>query len=104
MIKSKLDARERALELAIEWRKAMPNSLAETTESMAEKFTKFLIGDAELPEVFDDNDNFKTLIDIINQEMVAFRKQGNDNLDSLIKTLEEREKGAMALTCKSDAE
>lgn len=104
MIKSKLDARERALELAIEWRKAMPNSLAETTESMAEKFTKFLIGDAELPEVVDDNDNFKTLIDIINQEMVAFRQQGNDNLESLIKTLEERENGAMALTCKSDAE
>lgn len=104
MIKSKLDARERALELAIEWRKALPNSLAETTESMAEKFAKFLIGDAELPEVVDDNDNFKTLIDIINQEMVAFRKQGNDNLESLIKTLEERENGAMALTCKSDAE
>ena len=50
MIKSKIDAREKALEMAIEWRKAMPNSLAETTESMAKKFAKFLIGDAELPE------------------------------------------------------
>lgn len=50
MIKTKIDAREKALELAVEWRKAMPNSLGETTESMAEKFVKFLIGDAELPE------------------------------------------------------
>lgn len=104
MIKSKLDARERALELAVEWRKALPDSIASSTMSMAKEFVTFLIGDAELPEVVDDNDNFKTLIDIINQEMVAFRKQGNDNLESLIKTLEERENGAMALTCKSDAE
>lgn len=50
MIKSKIDAREKALELAVEWRKALPNSLSETTESMAEKFLKILIGDAELPE------------------------------------------------------
>ena len=50
MIKSKIDARERALELAVEWRKAMPNSVAETTESMAENFAKFLIGDAKLTE------------------------------------------------------
>ena len=50
MIKSNIDAREKALELAVEWRKAMPDSLAETTESMAVKFVKFLIGDAELPE------------------------------------------------------
>lgn len=104
MIKSKLDARERALELAVEWRKALPDSIASSTMSMAKEFVTFLIGDADLPEVVDDNDNFKTLIDIINQEMVAFRKQGNDNLESLIKTLEERENGAMALTCKSDAE
>ena len=50
MIKSKIDAREKALYLGVEWRKAMPNSIAETTESMADKFVKFLIGDAELPE------------------------------------------------------
>lgn len=103
MIKSKLDARERALELAIKFvNGTFENS--ERTLGCAKSFADFLIGDADLPEVVDDNDNFKTLIDIINQEMVAFRKQGNDNLESLIKTLEEREKGAMALTCKSDAE
>lgn len=50
MIKSKIDAREKALELAVEWRKTMPNCIAETTDSMAEKFANFLIGDAELPE------------------------------------------------------
>ena len=103
MIKSKLEARERALDLAMSFCTGVTMN-DELVVRCASRFETYLIGDAKLPEVVDDNDNFKTLIDIINQEMVAFRKQGNDNLESLIKTLEEREKGAMALTCKSDAE
>ena len=71
---------------------------------MRRGFKSFLIGDADLPEVFDDNAQFKTLIDIVNQEMASFRKQGNDNLEALIKVVEEREKRGMALSCKSEAE
>lgn len=103
MIKSKLEARERALDLAMSFCTGVTMN-DELVVRCASRFETYLIGDAKLPEVVDDNDNFKTLIDIINQEMVAFRKQCNDNLDSLIKTLKERENGAMALTCKSDAE
>lgn len=99
-----MDARERALEFAVKCFDAQSRFGASNVVGFADVFEQYLIGNAELPEVVDDNDNFKTLIDIINQEMVAFRKQGNDNLDSLIKTLEERENGAMALTCKADAE
>lgn len=108
MIKSKIDARERALELAIEWRKAMPNSLAETTESMAEKFTKFLIGDAELPEVFDDNGYFKELFEVAQREMEKINKRNNDLFDDFIKSLPEdviRDKGLVGLIpCKSENE
>jgi hypothetical protein len=50
MIKSKIEARERALELAIEWRKALPDSCG-TTMNMAKEFATFLLGDADLPEV-----------------------------------------------------
>lgn len=50
MIKSKIEARERALELAIEWRKALPDGSG-TTMGMAKEFAEFLLGDAELPEV-----------------------------------------------------
>lgn len=104
MIRSKIEARERALELTVKIFETSISFLSKNFMEWVTLFEEYLIGDAELPEVVDDNDNFKTLIDIINQEMVAFRKQGNDNLESLIKTLEERENGAMALTCKSDAE
>jgi hypothetical protein len=108
MIKSKIDARERALELAIEWRKAMPNSVAETTESMAENFAKFLIGDAELPEVFDDNGHLKELFEVAQREMEKMNKRNDDLFGDIIKTLPEdviRDKGLVGLVpCKSEAE
>lgn len=102
MIKSKIDARERALELAVEWRKAMPNSLAETTESMAENFAKFLIGDAELPEVTDDNAHIKELLEIANKSFDNSLKCNNDEIDCMFK-------GSNAdvtseVPCKSEAE
>ena len=88
MIKSKIDARERALELAVEWRKAMPNSVAETTESMAENFAKFLIGDAELPEVFDDNGHLKELFEVAQREMEKINKCDTPDLAELLKAIQ----------------
>lgn len=49
MIKSKIDARERALELAVEFCKGQTGS-DELVVRCAEGFKSFLIGDAELPE------------------------------------------------------
>lgn len=49
MIKSKIEARERALELAISWGKdiyARPSGIIDC----AEKFAEYIIGEAELPE------------------------------------------------------
>jgi hypothetical protein len=65
---------------------------------------KHLIGDAELPEVVDDNDNIKTLIGMIETEMAAFRKQGNDNLDILTNFLDKRGMALSGIPCKSEAE
>lgn len=105
MIKSKIDARERALEMAVEWRKAMPNSVAETTESMAENFAKFLIGDAELPEVQSDTELVKAFLEVANNEIEKSRDRNNRDLEELIKTLKVRDAGISAETpCKSENE
>jgi hypothetical protein len=61
MIKSKIDARERALELATSFCKGVTMS-DEIVTRCAKNFTLFLIGDAELPEVVDDNAHIKELL------------------------------------------
>lgn len=105
MIKSKIDARERALELAIEWRKAMPNSLAETTESMAEKFTKFLIGDAELPETQSDPELVKAFLEVMNNELEKKCKPNTPDYAELMKAVQTGNAGVSAeIPCKSEAE
>ena len=105
MIKSKIDARERALELAVEWRKAMPNSVAETTESMAENFAKFLIGDVELPEVFDDNGHLKELFEVAQREMEKINKRDTPDYAEMLRTIQTGNAGISAeMPCKSEAE
>ena len=105
MIKSKIDARERALELAVEWRKAMPNSLAETTVSMAENFAKFLIGDAELPEVFDDNGHLKELFEVAQREMEKINKRDTPDYAEMLRAIQTGNAGISAeVPCKSENE
>lgn len=105
MIKSKIDARERALELVmplvIELVKG--GNTVDLT-SMANQTVEYLIGDVELSEVVDDNDNIKTLIGMIETEMAAFRKQGNDNLDTLTNFLDKRGMALSGTPCKSETE
>lgn len=101
MIKSKIDARERALELAVK-----ANQLAQTRTSTivseAKDFEKYLIGDAMLPEYANENEHLHTLINMIETQMNAFRKQGNDNLDSLTSFLEKRAMALSGVACKSN--
>ena len=105
MIKSKIDARERALELAVEWRKAMPNSIAETTESMAENFADFLIGDAELPEMFDDNGHLKELFEVAQREMEKINKRDTPDYAEMLRAIQTGNAGISAeMPCKSEAE
>ena len=101
MIKSKIDARERALELAIELWKGQTGS-DELVVRCAEGFKSFLIGDAELPEVTDDNAHIKELLEIANKSFDNSRKCNNDEIDWLFKGVSTDV--TSKTPCKSDVE
>lgn len=107
MIKSKIDARERALELAVEFCKGQTGS-DELVVRCAENFELYLRGDAELPEVFDDNGHLKEFIEMAKKSMEDINKRNDDLFGDIIKTLPEdviRDKGLVGLIpCKSEAE
>ena len=107
MIKSKIDARERALELAVELWKGQTGS-DELVVRCAEGFNSFLIGDSELPEVFDENTPLKEFIEIAKKGMDEVNKRNDDLFGDIIKSLPEdviRDKGLVGLIpCKSEAE
>ena len=84
MIKSKIDARERALEMATSFCKGVIMS-DEIVTRCAKNFTLFLIGDVELPEVTDDNAHIKELLEIANKSFDNSRKCNNDEIDCLFK-------------------
>ena len=107
MIKSKIDARERALELAVEFCKCQIGS-DELVVKCAENFKSFLIGDAELPEVFNENTPLKEFIEIAKKGMEDINKRNDDLFGDIIKTLPEdviRDKGLVGIIpCKSETE
>ena len=107
MIKSKIDARERALELAVELWKGQTGS-DELVVRCAEGFNSFLIGDAELPEVFDDNAHLKEFIEMAKNCIDDVNKRNYDLFSDIIKSLPEdviRDKGLVGLIpCKSENE
>lgn len=104
MIKSKIDARERALELAVEFCKGQTGS-DEFVVRCAESFESFLIGDAELPETQSDTELVKAFLEVANNEIEKSRERNNRDLEELIKTLKERDAGISAeVPCKSEVE
>lgn len=83
MIKSKIDARERALELAVG---ALPKTEPGINAiPLARAFAKYLIGDAELPEVTDDNAHIKELLEIANKSFDNSRKFRNEENNGIFK-------------------
>lgn len=104
MIKSKIDARERALEFVA----SLGLHDRELIMDMAKEFTDFLVGDAELPEVFDENTPLKEFIEIAKKGMDEVNKRNDDLFGDIIKSLPEdviRNKGLVGLIpCKSEAE
>ena len=107
MIKSKIDARERALELATSFCKGVTMS-DEIVTRCAKNFTLFLIGDAELPEVFNENTPLKEFIEMAKKGMEDINKRNDDLFGDIIKSLPEdviRDKGLVGIIpCKSDIE
>ena len=104
MIKSKIDARERALEMVA----SLGLHDRELIMDMAKEFTDFLIGDAELPEVFNENTPLKEFIEIAKKGMEDINKRNDDLFGDIIKTLPEdviRNKGLVGIIpCKSETE
>lgn len=108
MIKSKIDARERALEMAIAHYNGIEGNRILDVVDTAKKFESYLIGNAELPEVFDDNEHLKEFIEMAKKGMEDINKRNDDLFGDIIKTLPEdviRDKGLVGLIpCKSEAE
>lgn len=88
MIKSKIDARERALELAESMFAKMEAFTKEDFFSMTKEIEDYLIGDAELPDFQSDGDLVKAFLDIANNEIEKSRDRNNRDLEELIKTLQ----------------
>ena len=92
MIKSKIDARERALELAVKYYGAESRFGASNIVGFANVFEQYLAGNAKLPETQSDTELVKAFLDVLNNELEKTRRQ--DNID-FAKMLEEvRAKGA----------
>lgn len=103
MIKSKIDARERALELVIPVAvKLMESGVTVDLVKLADEVKDYLIGDAELPEVTDDNAHIKELLEIANKSFDNSRKCNNDKIDSMFKGVNADVPSEMP--CKSEAE
>lgn len=104
MIKSKIDARERALELAVEFCKGQTGS-DELVVRCAEGFKSFLVGDAELPEVQSDTELVKAFLEVMNSEFDKKRKQTDTDYAELLKAIQTGNAGISAeVPCKSNVE
>lgn len=102
MIKSKIDARERALELAVEFCKCQIGS-DELVVRCAENFKSFLIGDAELPEVQSDTELVKAFLEVMNSEFEKKCKPNTPDYEELLKAIQAGNAGISAeMPCKSE--
>lgn len=105
MIKSKIDARERALELAVAHYNGIEGNRVIDAVKTAKEFESYLIGDAELPEVFDDNGHLKELFEVAQREMEKINKRDTPDYEELLKAIQTGNAGISADTpCKSEAE
>lgn len=104
MIKSKLDARERALELAIKFvNGTFENS--ERTLGCAKSFADFLIGDTDLPETQSDTELVQAFLEVMNNEIEKKCKPNTPDYEEMLKAIQTGNAGLSAeVPCKSEAE
>ena len=104
MIKSKIDARERALEMAVEFCKGQTGS-DELVVRCAEGFKSFLIGDAELPEIQSDTELVKAFLEVMNSELDKKCKPNTPNYAEMLRAIQTGKAGnSDGMPCKSEAE
>lgn len=103
MIKSNIDARERALELATSFCKGVTMS-DEIVTRCAKNFTLFLVGDVELPETQSDTELVKAFLEVMNSELDKKCKPMPDYLE-MLKAFQKGNAGLSAeMPCKSEVE
>lgn len=85
MIKSKIDARERALELAVKTFESSNSISSKIFMDWVWMFENYLVGDSELPEVTDDNAHIKELLEIANESFDNSRKFRNEENNGVFK-------------------
>ena len=101
MIKSKIDARERALEFV----KPSDFTTVEEQIECAKKIEAYLIGDAELPETQSDTELVKAFLEVMNSELEKKCKPNTPDYAELMKAIQTGNAGISADTpCKSEAE
>lgn len=105
MIKSKIDARERALELAIAHYNGIEgNRILDAVETV-KQFESYLIGDAELPEVQSDTELVKAFLEVMNSEFEKKCKPNIPDYEELLKAIQTGNAGISAeVPCKSEVE
>ena len=100
MIKSKIDARERALELCLQSACQTPTNVLRN----AQKYYDFLIGNAELPETQSDTELVKAFLEVMNSELDKKCKPMPD-YSEMLKAIQSGNAGLSAeMPCKSDVE
>lgn len=102
MIKSKLDARERALELAVKCFDAQSRFGALNVVGFAKKFEEYLICDAELPEVQSDTELVQAFLEVMNNEIEKKYKPNTPDYEEMLKAIQTGNAGLSAeIPCKS---
>lgn len=100
MIKSKIDARERALEFV----KPSDFTTVEEQIECAKKIEAYLIGNAELPETQSDTELVKAFLEVMNNELDKKCKPMPD-YSEILKAVQTGNAGISAeMPCKSEAE
>lgn len=102
MIKSKIDARERALELATKCFDAQSKFGASSVVSFAHVFEQYLIGDVELPETQSDTELVKAFLEVMNNEIEKKCKPNTPDYAELMKEIQTGNAGVSGgIPCKS---
>lgn len=88
MIRSKIEARERALELAVE---IFPKTECGINAlPLAKAFAEYLIGDAELPEFVSGVDDILEAVEIFKKQMPEFNKTDSGQMEFLLPAPQDR--------------
>lgn len=105
MIRSKIEARERALELAVKTFETSKSFSSKNFMEWVTLFEEYLIGDTELPEVFDDNGHLKELFEVAQREMEKINKRDTPDYAEMLRAIQTGNAGISAeMPCKSEAE